>query len=81
MNSISNSDIELEKYLDELMNINNSNKKNIDNFSKYFLLLDKIEKSIKIKVTQELNDLIEIKDSIDENIETFKKICINTKHV
>ena len=76
--SIASSDTESQKYLNDLININNSNKQTIENFKKFSILLDKIETSIKLRIKQNTNDLINIRNSIDSDIETFKTICTNT---
>lgn len=67
-----------QNYINELLNINSSNKNAIKNFSNFSILLDKIELKIKLTAKKDLEELIEIKNSIDENINIFKTICANT---
>ena len=73
-------DSETQQYLTELEKINISNKKAIETFTKFSLLLDKIEISIKIKTKQNIEELNDIKNTINQDIKIFKEICINTKH-
>ena len=72
--------IETQQYLTELEKINISNKRAIETFTKFSTLLDKIEISIKIKTKQNIEELNDIKNTINQDIKIFKEICMNTKH-
>lgn len=76
----SNSSTELQNHFNDLIEINNSNKQSIENFSRFSVLLDKIELSINLRAKQDIKDLIKIVDSINQDIEIFKTICTNTAH-
>lgn len=73
-------DSETIDFIKELENVNVENIQTIEKFKKFAILLDKIEISIKLKAKQNIKELQEIKNSIDEDIEIFKLICLNTKN-
>ena len=76
-NSANSSD--LKDMIGNVIKNNDYNKKKIEKFIELCLTLEKIEISIENKSKKNLNELNEINKSIDDNIQTFKKICINTK--
>ena len=70
---------ELKILIEDLIRQNENNKKKIDNIMKMLSILEKIEVSIQNKANDKINELEKINKGIDENIQIFKKICINTK--
>lgn len=70
---------EIKKWIEEIIQNNNINQNKINNYKKLFPMLDTIESSITEKAIKNKNELMDINKSIEENIEIFKNICINTK--